>query len=91
MAGGEQLSRLFRWSTRRRPIARPTTEVDTPKPDWHRRGNDRYGALEGLAMWSALRFAAGVLSAWTLVATSAWVLKVLVAVDRTDGHLAALG
>ncbi|MFM9849743.1 MAG: YbfB/YjiJ family MFS transporter [Hyphomicrobiaceae bacterium] len=42
------------------------------------------GALDGFAMWIALRFAAGVLSAWTLIATSAWVLKVLSSADRAD-------
>jgi alkylhydroperoxidase family enzyme/predicted MFS family arabinose efflux permease len=42
------------------------------------------GATEGLAMWIALRFTAGVLSAWTLVATSVWVLRVLSSADRTD-------
>jgi hypothetical protein len=42
------------------------------------------GTLDGLPAWIALRFAAGALSAWTLVAASAWVLKVLSAADRSD-------
>src|SRR5262245_27254421 len=42
------------------------------------------GSLDGLAMWIALRFAAGVLSAWTLVASSAWAFKVLSAAGRID-------
>ena len=33
------------------------------------------GAFDGLAAWITLRFVAGVLSAWTLVATSAWALQ----------------
>ena len=42
------------------------------------------GALEGVAAWASLRFVAGVLSAWTLVATSAWVLQHLARAERTD-------
>jgi MFS family permease len=42
------------------------------------------GAFEGLAIWAALRFLAGVMSAWTLVATSAWVLQSLARAGRTD-------
>jgi MFS family permease len=33
------------------------------------------GALDGLVAWMILRFVAGVLSAYTLVATSAWALQ----------------
>src|SRR5882724_4493276 len=33
------------------------------------------GAFDGLAAWIILRFVAGVLSAYTLVATSAWALQ----------------
>ena len=36
------------------------------------------GAFDGLAAWIILRFVAGVLSAYTLVATSAWALQHLV-------------
>jgi MFS family permease len=46
------------------------------------------GAVDGLAAWLLLRFAAGVLSAWTLVATSTWVLQELAKARRT--HLAGL-
>jgi MFS family permease len=42
------------------------------------------GAFDGLAMWAVLRFLAGVMSAWTLVATSAWVLQHLARAGRTD-------
>jgi MFS family permease len=42
------------------------------------------GAVDGLAAWACLRFLAGVFSAWTLVATSAWVLKHLAQAGRTD-------
>jgi MFS family permease len=35
------------------------------------------GAFDGLAAWMILRFVAGVLSAYTLVATSAWALQQL--------------
>ena len=42
------------------------------------------GVLNGPAMWIALRFAAGAFSAWTLVATSAWLLQVLSAARRSD-------
>jgi len=41
------------------------------------------GAVDGLAAWACLRFLAGVFSAWTLVATSAWVLKHLAQAGRT--------
>jgi len=33
------------------------------------------GAFDGLAAWIILRFVAGVLSAYTLIATSAWALR----------------
>lgn len=42
------------------------------------------GAFDGLAVWVFLRFVAGVLSAWTLVSTSAWVLKHLAQAGRSD-------
>lgn len=42
------------------------------------------GALDGLAVWAILRFVAGVLSAWTLVSTSAWALQHLARAGRTD-------
>ena len=42
------------------------------------------GVLDGLAEWIALRFLAGVLSAWTLVATSAWALQRLAQAGRAD-------
>jgi len=42
------------------------------------------GAFDGLAAWILLRFVAGVLSAWTLVSTSAWVLQHLAQARRTD-------
>lgn len=42
------------------------------------------GAFDGLAVWVVLRFLAGVMSAWTLVATSAWVLQHLARAGRTD-------
>ena len=42
------------------------------------------GALDGLAVWMALRFLAGMLSAWTLVSTSAWVLQLLAQAGRAD-------
>jgi MFS family permease len=42
------------------------------------------GALEGLAVWMALRFLSGLLSAWTLVATSAWALQRLEHAGRVD-------
>jgi len=42
------------------------------------------GALDGLAMWMTLRFLAGLLSAWTLVATSAWALQRLAQAGRAD-------
>ena len=37
---------------------------------------------ESLLAWTALRFAAGVLSAWTMVATSAWALQALAQSNR---------
>ena len=42
------------------------------------------GAFDGLAVWVVLRFVAGVLSAWTLVSTSAWALQHLAQAGRTD-------
>ena len=42
------------------------------------------GAFDGLAAWMVLRFVAGVLSAWALVATSAWALQHLAQAGRTD-------
>lgn len=42
------------------------------------------GALDGLALWMALRFLSGLLSAWTLVATSAWALQRLEHAGRVD-------
>jgi MFS family permease len=42
------------------------------------------GAFDGLTAWIFLRFLAGVLSAWTLVATSAWALQHLAQAGRTD-------
>ncbi len=42
------------------------------------------GAVAGLAAWLSLRFAAGMLSAWTLVATSTWVLHELTKAQRTQ-------
>jgi MFS family permease len=42
------------------------------------------GAFDGLAVWAVLRFLAGVMSAWTLVATSAWALQLLARAGRTD-------
>ena len=42
------------------------------------------GVLDGPTNWALLRFAAGVLSAWGLVSTSAWVLNHLVRVGRAD-------
>ena len=46
------------------------------------------GWTGSLPAWAVLRFLAGVLSAWTLVATSAWGLGWLAAAGR--GHLAGL-
>jgi MFS family permease len=40
------------------------------------------GVLDGLAVWLLLRFTAGLLSAWTLVATSSWALRELARADR---------
>jgi len=40
------------------------------------------GASAGLPAWLALRFAAGLLSAWTLVATTGWGLAWLAALGR---------
>lgn len=42
------------------------------------------GAFDGLAAWSVLRCIAGVLSAWALVATSAWALQQLARAGRSD-------
>jgi hypothetical protein len=42
------------------------------------------GAFNGLAAWIVLRGIAGVLSAWTLVATSAWALQHLARTGRAD-------
>ena len=42
------------------------------------------GLSDQLAVWVFLRFGAGVLSAWTLVATSAWALQHLAQAGRTD-------
>jgi Uncharacterised MFS-type transporter YbfB len=42
------------------------------------------GAFDGLAAWIILRFVAGVLSAYTLIATSAWGLQHLTRAARTD-------
>jgi MFS family permease len=41
------------------------------------------GAFDGLAGWMILRFVAGVLSAYTLIATSAWALQHLTRTART--------
>jgi Uncharacterised MFS-type transporter YbfB len=40
--------------------------------------------FHGLAAWIGLRFAAGVFSAWALVATSAWALQYLVRAGRAE-------
>lgn len=40
------------------------------------------GCTSSVALWAILRFAAGVMSAWTLVATSAWGLAWLAALGR---------
>ncbi|MBV8220049.1 MAG: YbfB/YjiJ family MFS transporter, partial [Solirubrobacterales bacterium] len=40
------------------------------------------GILDGVAIWLLLRFTAGLLSAWTLVATSTWALRELARADR---------
>jgi MFS family permease len=42
------------------------------------------GAFDGWAVWVVLRFVAGVLSAWTLVSTSAWALQHLAQAGRAD-------
>jgi MFS family permease len=42
------------------------------------------GAFDGLGAWIVLRGIAGVLSAWTLVATSAWALQHLARAARAD-------
>ena len=42
------------------------------------------GGVHGLAAWIGLRFAAGVLSAWALVATSAWALQHLARAGRAE-------
>jgi MFS family permease len=41
------------------------------------------GAFDGLAAWIILRFVAGVLSAYTLIATSAWALQHLTRASST--------
>ncbi len=42
------------------------------------------GAFDGLGAWIVLRCIAGVLSAWTLVGTSAWALQLLAQARRAD-------
>ena len=42
------------------------------------------GAFDGLAVWIILRFIAGVLSAYTLIATSAWALQHLASAARIN-------
>jgi MFS family permease len=42
------------------------------------------GAFDGLAAWMILRFVAGVLSAYTLIATSAWALQHLARAASTN-------
>jgi MFS family permease len=42
------------------------------------------GAVDGLGAWIVLRGIAGVLSAWTLVATSSWALQHLARAVRAD-------
>src|SRR5262245_10885352 len=42
------------------------------------------GMIDGLVAWTGLRFAAGVLSAWALVAVSAWALQHLAQAGRAD-------
>jgi MFS family permease len=42
------------------------------------------GAFDGLAAWIILRFVAGVLSAYTLIATSAWALQHLTRAASTN-------
>lgn len=42
------------------------------------------GILDGLAVWMGLRFAAGVLSAWAMVAISVWALQHLAQARRAD-------
>jgi MFS family permease len=42
------------------------------------------GGFDGLGAWVALRGIAGVLSAWTLIATSAWALQHLARAGRAD-------
>jgi MFS family permease len=42
------------------------------------------GEFDGLVAWIILRCVAGVLSAWTLVATSAWALQHLARAGRAD-------
>ncbi len=43
-----------------------------------------FGYASSFAFWALLRFVAGVMSAWTLVATSAWGLNWLAAHHRPD-------
>jgi alkylhydroperoxidase family enzyme/predicted MFS family arabinose efflux permease len=40
------------------------------------------GATDGLTIWLMLRFAAGAMSAWTLIATSTWALRELTGAAR---------
>lgn len=40
------------------------------------------GATDGLTIWLLLRFAAGAMSAWTLIATSTWALRELTRAGR---------
>ncbi len=42
------------------------------------------GVLDGLGVWLVLRFTAGLLSAWTLVATSTWALRELARANRAQ-------
>ena len=42
------------------------------------------GAFDGLAAWIVLRCVAGVLSAWTLISTSAWSLQHLAQAGRSE-------
>lgn len=42
------------------------------------------GAFDGMGVWIVLRCIAGVLSAWTLIATSAWALQHLTQTARSD-------
>lgn len=42
------------------------------------------GGLDSIVVWTILRFAAGIFSAWALVAVSAWILPQLVEARRTE-------